>query len=806
MDLIEDLKIIDWAIIGAFFITTLLIGLAFSKKGTGSLTEYFVAGRKMNWFVAGTSIVATSFAADTPLVISGWMRTVGLERNWFWWGAIMGMMLCAFFFARLWRRANVLTDIEFNELRYHGTPAAGLRMFHATYRSIIANTLVMGWVTLAMAKIMDVTLDIPTLVFVEGSWLPQAISKGVEISSVISLDSIAHWSLIGEAIIPAKATGIIICLLVATLYTVFAGLWGVMATDLFQFFFAMLGAIVLMFIALAQMGAPGLQVSDPQTMVVNAKKMVKEGKVINTQLYPRYLVKDEEVKALKIDNKETLATLFIPASSATDTSSVKKWADPSLSHKRLIKQLDNLAIPQDKHTDIITLWENSFTVSKAHFLNFAELEKILAANILVQAYSENGKEHDYYRFTDISLSQNDLEQKLNRIGVEDKSEIFAAWRRDRVIVPFKITNFLPPFDLKGGGLLAIWTLVVFLGLQWWAAGAGDGFLAQRLFSCKNEKHSMMAMLWFNFTHFALRPWPWIVVGVASLFLIPDVTAYGKHYDAEHAYVIMLMKYMPDGLKGLMVASLMAAYMSTISTHVNFGASYVVNDLYKRFINPNCGGKKIIRVSQMVSLFLAVLAGIYAYYSNSIATGWLIFFELMSGSGLVILARWYWWRINVWSEISAMTASLSMYALLNWTSLFHILFEFVGLSGYFLDEYAVRFSINLLCSTTIWITVTMLTPSENEEHLIRFYKRIRPSGLWKPIREKAQIKNVIRVGRFEWMAWILGVTGLFSLIFAIGKVCFGFYYQSLFFALYAFIAIFAVLKLIDRMDWSEIEEQ
>lgn len=226
MDLIEDLKIIDWAIIGAFFITTLLIGLAFSKKGTGSLTEYFVAGRKMNWFVAGTSIVATSFAADTPLVISGWMRTVGLERNWFWWGAIMGMMLCAFFFARLWRRANVLTDIEFNELRYHGTPAAGLRMFHATYRSIIANTLVMGWVTLAMAKIMDVTLDIPTLVFVEGSWLPQAISKGVEISSVISLDSIAHWSLIGEAIIPAKATGIIICLLVATLYTVFAGLWG----------------------------------------------------------------------------------------------------------------------------------------------------------------------------------------------------------------------------------------------------------------------------------------------------------------------------------------------------------------------------------------------------------------------------------------------------------------------------------------------------------------------------------------------------------------------------------------------------
>ena len=191
METLQPLIGLDWAIIAAFFIITLGIGLYFSKRATGSMTEYFVAGRKMTWWVAGTSIVATSFAADTPLVISGWMRTIGLERNWFWWGGIMGMMLCTFFFARLWRRANILTDVEFNELRYGGKPAAGLRIFHATYRSLIQNTLVMCWVTLAMTKILEVTLNIPTLVFVHGQLIPELVATGLEASSVIDPSIIA---------------------------------------------------------------------------------------------------------------------------------------------------------------------------------------------------------------------------------------------------------------------------------------------------------------------------------------------------------------------------------------------------------------------------------------------------------------------------------------------------------------------------------------------------------------------------------------------------------------------------------------
>jgi SSS family solute:Na+ symporter len=364
---------------------------------------------------------------------------------------------------------------------------------------------------------------------------------------------------------------------------------------------------------------------------------------------------------------------------------------------------------------------------------------------------------------------------------------------------------LPPFDLKGGGLLAVWSLVVFLGLQWWAGGEGGGFLAQRLFSCKDEKHSMMAMLWFNFANFVLRPWPWIVVGVASLFLITDVTAYGSHYDPEHAYVIMLMKYMPLGLKGLLVASLMAAYMSTISTHVNFGASYVVNDLYCRFINKSATERGKVIVSQLASVFLAILAAIAAFYATNIGGLWLTMFELMSGAGFVILLRWYWWRINAWSELSAMFSTLGMWALLNHTQVFHGLFEMIHWPLYLLDDYAVRFSLNLVVTTIIWVTVTFLTPPEKEAHLVKFFLRIKPAGWWGDVPAQAGNPQHLTVGKLEWACWGLGVTGLFSMIFALGKLCFGLYLQGALFAVYGVIATIALLKLIGKMDWSAMEE-
>jgi Na+/proline symporter len=824
MESIQPLAGLDWAVIVAFFIVTLGIGLYFSKKATGSLTEYFVAGRKMTWWLAGTSIVATSFAADTPLVISGWMRTVGLERNWFWWGGIMGMMLCTFFFARLWRRATIITDVEFNELRYSGKPAAGLRIFHATYRSLIQNTLVMGWVTLAMTKIIEVTLDIPTIVFLKGKLAPVLVQKGLEIASVYDLSSVAQWPFVGAAIIPAKAT-----------YSAISGLWGVMATDFFQFSFAMTGTIILMVIVFV--------IADgPKRLVSQARDAVMQGQVINKRIFRRGEI---ELKVLSdkigikypLDSNSQLPRQVdeLSNSDATrsgnlgvgtisdrfpDSDPLRRLIEAGIFKNELAKDGKLLWAINGKTEDeiveivdlheirarrgIIAMWKDAYTINKAKFTNFVELDKIIKSDILVEDNSNDKKGFDYFRFSNISLSDDELSRRLEDAGVQDRSEFMAAWRGGRVVPTMKITNFLPPFDIKGGGLMAIWSLVVFLGLQWWAGGEGGGFLAQRLFSCKNEKHSVLAMLWFNLAHFVIRPWPWIVVGVGSLFLIPDITAYGADYDQEYAYVVMLMKYLPVGLKGLMVASLMAAYMSTISTHVNFGASYIVNDLYNRFLDRSGSEARQILVSQVSSVSLAVLAGVCAFYMKTIDQGWFLMFELMSGVGFVVLLRWYWWRISAWSELAAMFSSLLMYYLMNKTKIFHMAFNLIGAPESWLAEYPVRFSLNLLLTTILWISVTFLTSPEKEEHLIKFYRRV-PAGWWTEIASKAGNPHHLVVGWTEWACWGLGVSGLFAMIACLGKACFGLYFQSFLFAVFSTITTVLLFKLLGKMDWSGIDQ-
>jgi len=867
---LPGLGLLDWIIIGGFFAVTLGIGLYFSRRAKSSLADYFVAGRKMTWWVAGTSIVATSFAADTPLVISGWSRTIGLERNWFWWGGIMGMMLCTFFFARLWRRAKLLTDVEFVELRYAGAPAAGLRMFHASYRSIIQNTLVMGWVTLAMVKILDVTLGIPTLVFIEGDWLPVLIQHGVEIStqiqSVIQIEG-GRWlpetalngsetviqtakvlHLMGDsaAILPAKAAGIIVCFAVAAGYSAVSGLWGVMATDVFQFCLAMTGTIILMFVVFAVAGGP-------TRMVDQAIAAVNSGEVHNsTPHYREQIIEQTIVDAFMGKNPKRLEKSDPSAFDAREQaahrvvdqlveagllardeqdSTVLSWTAANLDAHQINARLDqvNLGIEsngQDPeltflrdamakesgdedtfNTTVVSFWQTAYTVSRGFFKEKGGADELVAADLLTEDLDDQGDKFGYYRIPDLSLTEDQLHARMDEAGIERKSEMLAAWRNDLVVSPSKIAGFLPPFNIKDGGLTAIWALVVFLGLQWWAGGEGGGFLAQRLFSCKDEKHSMLAMLWYNFAMFVLRPWPWIVVGIASLFLIPDVTAYGAHYGPEHAYVIMLMKYLPAGLKGLMVAALMAAYMSTISTHVNFGASYVVNDIYKRFISKSGSERSYILVSKIATLVLAVLAGLYAFYSESIATGWYIFFELMSGAGFAVLLRWYWWRINAWSEIAAMASSLSVYLLLNHTHAFHNLFENVGLGAYMylLDECAVRLTLNVVISTPIWIIVTFLTPPEKEAHLVKFYQRVQPPGGWKKIANAAGHPNHMTVGWIEWTGWLFGVTGLFAMIFSLGNACFGNYGYAVAFGAYGILATVLIFKLLGMMDWSSITE-
>ena len=790
MGQLTPLAALDWAIIAAFFVITLVIGLAFAKRASTSTDDYFVAGRKMTWWVAGTSMVATSFAADTPLVIAGWMRTIGLERNWFWWGSIMGFMLCTFFFARRWRRAQILTDVEFNELRYSGNPAAALRIVYASYRSLIHNTLVMCWVTLAMTKIMEVTLNIPTAVFVDDQWLPVLVAKGTEIAAVIDPSQISDWPIIGEAIISAKVIGILLCLTTAAIYSSISGLWGVMATDFFQFCLAMVATVLLMAIVIVSAGGT-------RAIVANAKATIEQGEVVNRKPAKRQTFGATSPGATELKQAQ------LAAAGASEDSLV--WKADGLTELQVRERLKQTAVADNAVDSAVGTWRSAYTLSEGEFHDFDEVDRMLAAGILFRDVDGKGKKYDHYRLASVSWTDSELHQRLNAAGVKNRGDIVAAWHKDKVTPSNKLTNFLPPFDLRGGALLAVWALVVFLGFQWWAAGEGGGFLAQRLFSCKNERHSVLAMLWFNMAHFVLRPWPWIIVGIASIFLIPDVTVYGEHYDAEYAYVIMLMKYLPIGLKGVMVASLMAAYMSTISTHVNFGASYVVNDIWMRFIKPNGTQRSNVMVSRIVSLFLAMFAGIAAYFATNIGTLWLAVFEVMSGAGLVILLRWYWWRINAWSELSAIAATLLIYLLLNHTHAFHSLFEVVGAPLYFLDAYPVRFTINLVCSTAIWVTVTLLTPPERDEHLVAFYQRIRPGGWWRRIAAKAGNPNHVVMGWVEWACWALGVSGMFAMLVGLGKLCFAQYLPALVYVAYGIGAGVMLFRLLKRMDWSDVHQ-
>ncbi len=813
MQTLDPLVSWDWAVIGTFFAITIAIGLYFSRRAVSSLSDYFVAGRKMTWWVAGTSMVATSFAADTPLLISGWTRSIGMQRHWFWWGGIMGFMLCTFFFARLWRRANVLTDQEFNELRYAGKPAAGLRIFQATYISMIRNTLTMSWVTLAMTKILDVALDIPTIVFVKTQWLPLIVAKGVAVASVVDTASIASWPVVGEAIIPAKATVILVCFGVAAAYTTLAGLWGVMATDFFQFFFAMTATIVLMAVVLGVAGGA-------TSMVEQANEAVKSGIVKNRAAVERQVLKEEVLtnsllpkprNGIPIDEQASQQTAQAAITSLlasgligkTSTEGALLWQADGLNREQLTQRLEQLDIPPEQKNAFLSQWEDAYTFSMLGLTSTALRDKLLGSGILFELQPvKAGGSVIRYRFAKLDWTEEQLQQEIRKAGVEDTSEAMAAWRKDQVLSSNKITSFLPPFDLKAG-FLAVWAFIVFISLQWWAGAAGDGFIAQRIFSCKDEKHSVLAMLWYNFTMFVVRPWPWIVVGIASLFLIPDVTAYGAHYDEEHAYVIMFMKYLPVGLKGLMVAALLAAYMSTISTHVNFGASYVVNDLYKRFIHPQGSEKELVRISQLASIFLATLAGIWAFYSKSIGDQWLVYFEMMSGAGIVIPLRWYWWRINAWTELSAMLSSLGIFLLLKFTVVIHTL---LGMPEFWLEDYAVRFTVNLILTAAVWLPVTFLTGPESKDHLVKFYKRVRPAGSWGPIPDLAGNPDHLTVGWREWLAWILGVTGLFSMIFSLGHACFGNYSHSFGFAGYAVVATVLLFRQIGKMDWTSIHTE
>jgi len=563
----------DWAVIAGYCALALGVGIYFSKRASKNVGEFFIAGRNLPWWIAGTSIVATTFAADTPLMVSGLVRTQGIWGNWLWWNVLIGNMFATFFYARLWRRANILTDVELIELRYTGRPASILRGSLALYHAVVRNCITMSWVILAMVKISQEFLPWPK-----------------------------------EVIVPA-ALGLVLS------YSVLSGFWGVVMTDFIQFIIAMAGSITLAAIAMVRVGG---------------------------------------VTVLK----EKLATL------PSDTSQTLS----------LVPQL-------------------------------------------------------------------------------------------------------------GAGQLALFTFVVYISVQWWATGAaeGGGYIAQRLFSTKDERHSVLASLWFTFAHYALRPWPWIVVGVISLWVFPDLPP----AQAESAYPKMLMEFLPIGLRGMMIASLFAAFMSTMDTQLNWGASYLINDFYRRFIKRDASDRHYVLASRIAMVMIAIIGGVLAYRSESIADLWRFLFTLTSGMGLVTLLRWYWWRINAWSEISALFTGCVVATVLELHP------DFTGA-----EQYALRLVITLLVSTAIWVTVTFLTSPVPTEQLKEFYRRVRPAaGWWDPIIKQLPELHVERRGSRDFKCWISGVICVYCAMFGIGKLVLGEYLHGILFLMVGGVAAAVVLRSI-----------
>jgi solute:Na+ symporter, SSS family len=541
----------DWLIIVLYFVLSAAIGLAYTRKASRSLADYFVSGRSLPWWLAGTSMVATTFAADTPLAVAGLVSKYGVAGNWLWWNGAISGVLTVFFFSRLWRRAGVLTDVEFAELRYGGRPAAVLRGFRALYLALPINLIIMGWVTRAMVTILAITLNL-------NPWYAAIFLFGV-----------------------------------TAVYSVLSGLWGVIITDLFQFVVAMGGTILLAVLAVNSMG--GLDVV---------------------------------------------------------TSRVAQH----------------------------------FGSTEAAF------------------------------------------------GVIPRTD--QAW-------------------------LPVSTLLIFLAVQWWAAWypgqepGGGGYIVQRILSAKDERHGLLATLWFTVAHYALRPWPWIMVGFVALLRYPGLA------NPEEGYVRVMVDILPSPYKGLLLAAFAAAYMSTISTHLNWGASYLVNDVYLRFLKPNASARAQVVASRVATAVLMVCSLIVMSFLSSVEQGWKLLIGLGAGTGLVFILRWYWWRVNAWSEISAMVASFITSVIL-------------ASSGYNLSDpasssYAKTMLITVFVTTVVWLSVTFLTQPESAATLDRFYRQVRPGGPgWRLVSRRLGFgDDPIPGGALSWVNWVAGIAAVYCAVFSVG---------------------------------------
>lgn len=535
------LTALDWLLLAAASLIPLTVGVLRSRLSGRDLSQFFLAGRELPWWLAGTSMVATTFAADTPLAVTALVAAYGIAGNWLWWNAALGSMLTVAFFARLWRRAGILTDIEFVELRYTGHAAATLRGLRAVYLGIPINCLIIGWVNLAMAKVLSITLG---------------------------------WDELTAVFVGLAATGI---------YTTVTGLRGVVIADFIQFTTAIVGASALAYFVLRAPevgGIPGL-----------------------------------------MDTLPSSTFRLLPAVGSGND------ADPPAA----------LALP-------------------------------LAA------------------------------------------------------------------------------FVAYLGVQWWASWypgqepGGGGYIAQRMMATLDERHALFATLWFTVAHYCLRPWPWILVALAALVLYPGIA------DPESGYAMAIRDHLPVGWRGFVIGAFFAAYMSTVSTQLNWGSSYLINDGYKRFIRPNASDAHLVAVSRIVTLLIMTVSAAVTFMLDSVRQAWEFMLESGAGIGLVLIMRWYWWRVTAVSEIVAIVASAAGFL---WIRLFTDL----------------QFPQSLLYlvpwTTTCWVVATFMTPPEPMDHLARFYQRVAPRGPgWRPVAAAQSLPTTETIWPLA-VPWLAGCAAVYT---------------------------------------------